>query len=299
MNSDIHRLLDEAFAGVNMTPDAQDLKEEIRANLVARVDELEAAGVSPTDAARRAIDELGDISELLDSTPIAPGAMVAPASSRGYDPAYLQGLRVRPQPGFVVRTVLLSLLATASLAVLVLGAFGIVPIALGALLGVGVVLAVSLGFVAADALRQETTSNHPMPTGRATAFGVATGGALLAVSLGVTFAVHLEAVWLVVVAAILLVASIGLFSWLGATQTNRHKAWTREYARNMAPNRFEADPAAAARFGIYSEVIWILTLGFMVLFYFTLPWFWAVIALVAGLAIWMIVLARMLFDHTS
>ena len=41
MNTDIHRLLDEAFQGIDMTPDAQDLKEEVRANLVARVDERE------------------------------------------------------------------------------------------------------------------------------------------------------------------------------------------------------------------------------------------------------------------
>ena len=40
MNTDIHRLLDEAFAGVEMTPDAQDLKEEVRANLLERVAEL-------------------------------------------------------------------------------------------------------------------------------------------------------------------------------------------------------------------------------------------------------------------
>ena len=46
MNSDIHRLLDEAFAGIEMTPEVQDLKEEMRANLVARIDELEAAGLS-------------------------------------------------------------------------------------------------------------------------------------------------------------------------------------------------------------------------------------------------------------
>jgi hypothetical protein len=52
MNSDIHRLLDEAFAGIEMTPDAQDLKEEVRANLVARSAELEASGKTPTDAAR-------------------------------------------------------------------------------------------------------------------------------------------------------------------------------------------------------------------------------------------------------
>ena len=46
MNTDIHRLLDEAFQGVEMTPDAQDLKEEVRANLVARTAELEAAGAA-------------------------------------------------------------------------------------------------------------------------------------------------------------------------------------------------------------------------------------------------------------
>ena len=68
MNTDIHRLLDEAFQGIEMTPDAQDLKEEVRANLVARADELEAAGVPPTEAAHRAIAELGDVRALLDAT---------------------------------------------------------------------------------------------------------------------------------------------------------------------------------------------------------------------------------------
>ena len=49
-----------------MTPDAQDLKEEVRANLVARTAELEAAGKTSTDAARQAIAELGDVRDLLD-----------------------------------------------------------------------------------------------------------------------------------------------------------------------------------------------------------------------------------------
>ena len=33
---DLHRLLDEAFAGIEVTPEIQDLKEEIRGNLLAR-----------------------------------------------------------------------------------------------------------------------------------------------------------------------------------------------------------------------------------------------------------------------
>jgi len=75
MSTDIHRLLDEAFAGVEMTPDAQDLKEEVRANLVARVAELESSGRSSTDAAQLAISELGDVRELLgESASSAPSS---------------------------------------------------------------------------------------------------------------------------------------------------------------------------------------------------------------------------------
>ena len=81
MNPHIHRLLDEAFAGIAVTPDTQDLKEEVRTNLLARVNELEAAGAAPDDAAQRAIAELGDLRELvgedaavLSSAPTAPTA---------------------------------------------------------------------------------------------------------------------------------------------------------------------------------------------------------------------------------
>jgi hypothetical protein len=327
MNPDIHRLLDEAFAGVEMTADAQDLKEEIRANLVARVDELEASGVSPTDAARRAIDELGDVRELLDdpSTGSATGAPRsssddsvverAPASRnaeagrtdgkdsaaprRTFDHAAMAARRVRPKPGFVVRTVLLSLLAAASLVVFVLGMFGVVPLGVAGLIGTGLVLAVALGVVTGDALLQETTANHPLPAPRAIGFGLATGGTLAGLAFGATFAVHLDLVWLVVVAALLLVASIGLFSWLGATQTNRHKAWTREYVRNMPPDRFTTDPDAAARFGIYTAVIWLITFVVIAVLVFTVGWWWAPLAFVAGFATMMLVLARMLFGHKS
>ena len=57
----VHRLLDDAFAGVEPSPEVQDLKEEIRANLEARAAELQASGVAPDAAARRAFDELGEI----------------------------------------------------------------------------------------------------------------------------------------------------------------------------------------------------------------------------------------------
>ena len=64
-SSDIHRLLDEAFAGVTMTPELQDLKEELRGNLAARSAELQAKGSDAASAARTAVAELGSIPELI------------------------------------------------------------------------------------------------------------------------------------------------------------------------------------------------------------------------------------------
>ena len=84
-STDIHRLLDEAFAGVELTPETQDLKEEIRDNLLFRVAELEASGIEPSDAARRAIAELGDIRALVDGE-----AAAAPARPRSASAAALR-----------------------------------------------------------------------------------------------------------------------------------------------------------------------------------------------------------------
>jgi MFS family permease len=291
MNSDIHRLLDEAFAGIEMTPDAQDLKEEVRANLVARAAELEASGKTPTDAAQQAIAELGDVRDLLDEPSAAAGGSPVRESAQA---AFLRH-RVRPKAGFVVRTVILSIVAAIALVLLVLGVFGIVPVALAGLIGFGLAFSVPLGFVTADSLLQETTTNHPLPRGRAIGFGLATFGVLEALALGAVFAFHLDLVWLVVVAALLLVASIGLFSWLAATQTNRKKAWVRTSWDHDVSNRFEDEPETAARFGIYTAVIWIVTFAVIAVLIFTVGWWWGLLAFVGGFAVMMLVLARMMF----
>jgi hypothetical protein len=297
MNTEIHRLLDEAFAGVEPSPESQDLKEEIRANLLARVAELEASGASPGDAAHRAIEELGDLHELLASTEPAPSRTPETDDRRNapYDLAAVARNRVRPEPAFVLRTVLLSVVAATALVVFALGVATVVPVGVAALLGLGALVAVPLGVVTADALLQETTSNYPLPWPRAAGFGAAVFGAVAALLLAGLFVVHPDAMALAVAAALLLVAAVALFAWLGATKTNRHKAWTRSMAEHLPPNRFEQDPDAAARFGIYSIVIWVVTFGVILLLGFTVGWWWSLLAILGGLAATMLVLARMLF----
>jgi len=289
MNTDIHRLLDDAFQGIEMTPDAQDLKEEVRANLVARTDELEAAGVAPAEAARRAIAELGDVRALLEETDASPRP-----SADGYA-ALQQRHRVRPKPGFVVRAFVWSIAAVAGIAVAILGAAGVWPIPLGAQIGACGFAATALGLLVGDSLSQETTTNHPMPQNRAAGFFLAT--LLGAFGLGFVALVAFGSmpIWGIVFAALGIIASIILFAFLGATQTNRHKAWTRQIAAAEPPNRFEREPETAARFGIYTAVIWLVTFGVIAVLVFTVGWWWAPVAFLGGIVLMMLVLARMLF----
>lgn len=290
MNSDIHRLLDEAFAGIEMTPDAQDLKEEVRANLVARTAELEASGRPSADAARQAIAELGDVRELLSETEAA-----APAPTRSAQADFLRH-RVRPKPAFVVRVVVWSIVFVVGLTLAVLGATGVLPLAAGPIVALMGLASTGLGLIVGDSLAQETTTNHPMPSTRAGGYALATFLAAYGLGFGGLVALGQLPMWAVVFAALGVIGSIILFAFLGASQTNRHKAWVRNshYSQEVS-NRFEDEPETAARFGVYTAAIWIVTFAVIVVLVFTVGWWWAPLAFLGGLAAMMLLLGRMMY----
>nr|WP_296063748.1 permease prefix domain 1-containing protein [uncultured Actinoplanes sp.] len=277
---DVHRLLDRAFAGVAMTPERQEFKDEVRANLVARIAELEAGGTPADRAARLAVEELGDLRAIIESA-----EQVTPWQQR----------RVRPRPGFVLRTVLFSAIGAGGLATLALAAT-IAGVPVGGEVAAVLGLAVAAGAITADALRQETTSNHPMPTGRAFAYGA---GALLAVAGlgGVWLFVRGDGLGWLIGGAVPVLLAIGLLSYLGATQTNRHKQWLVQMAQTHAAagDAFTADPAAAARFGLYTIVNWLVTITVFIVLTLTVGWVWSWIAVVGGVVVTMLMIARMLF----
>jgi len=286
---DIHRYLDEAFAGIAMTAEAQDLKEEIRANLAARALELQSKGMDASGAAAKAVAELGDIHELLGSL----GSEAGPA--RAIDDLEIH--RVRPRPAFVVRTVILSLGLVASSTLVVLGALRAVDWAGEALANVAAAGgALALGLIVADTLRQETSRHYPLPRARSVSYGVAAAVALLGVCWLGLFAAAPDRVVLLVLGALGSLAALVGFVWLGVTQTNRTKPWARELGRRQTPeDRFSSDPAAAARFGIYSAAIVMLTLAAFVIVGLTAGFAWSWPTLLVGIAVLMITLARMLF----
>ncbi|MFE5334291.1 permease prefix domain 1-containing protein [Isoptericola sp. NPDC056573] len=301
----VHRLLDDAFAGVEPSPEVQDLKEEIRANLEARAAELQAEGASPDDAARRAFDELGDVRA------IVADAQADVAAQTGGTPrtllqeafAVARQQRVRPKPRFVLGVVLASLVLVALVALCVLAALDVLALPGLAVAALLLTASSAAGFVVGSSLSQETTTNHPVPSRRAGGYYLATGLAVFGLLLaGFTLLGEFEA-WAYVVAAGFLVVGGVLFTMLGVTQTNRKKAWVRDVARAHAGghhyDRFEHDPAAAARFGVYTVAIWLMAFVVFVVLGLTVGWAWSWLTFVVALAVMMLVLARMLFRSTG
>ena len=105
-----------------------------------------------------------------------------------------------------------------------------------------------------------------------------------------------------VLAAALVVAGT-LFTMLGVTQTNRKKAWVRDVARAQATDghfdRFDQDPAAAARFGVYTVVIWLTAFVVFVVVGLTVGWAWSWLTFVVALAAVVLGLAPIIWPFTQ
>lgn len=63
---DLQKYVDELFRHQRLTPEVQDLKEEILSNMLAKRDDLVAQGLSEESAAEKAKESLSDIDCLID-----------------------------------------------------------------------------------------------------------------------------------------------------------------------------------------------------------------------------------------
>lgn len=289
----LHRLLDEAFAPYPVTAESLDLKQEVRANLSARAAELRAGGATASDPARAALAELGDIGLLLGE---ADGSAPAPAPASWV--AEERRNRVRPKPAFAVRTAILAGVLAIDLLLLVLQFTGVIPADDAWIVAQVVIAVLAVGWLVADALQQETTANFPLSRGRAVGFGVASGLLVAAAGTALQLLSGVDTVWLVLT-GFAVVVSVSLFTFLGVTATNRAKPWVVRIQAKQAevPNRFDEDPAVAARFGIYTACILVVAFVIFVVLSFTIGWAWSWLALLGGFVVMLFVLARMLFGE--
>jgi hypothetical protein len=288
--ANIHRHLDAIFADVPLTPEAQDLKEEIRGNLSARVAELEADGVAPATAADKAVAELGDIDELLGS--VRESADKPQTTAEMY-----RAHRVRPRPAFVLRTIALGVVILGVALVVTFAATNILHWNIGVQTALAVGgIALPVGLIVADSLRQETAASYPLPRGRAAWYGASTALGVAGLAMGLVIADTPAKLWPLAVGVPLLVASGLMFTYLGVTQSNRRKAWVKKLEdRHLAADRFQNDPAAASRFGLYAGVIWMIAILVFLVMVLTVGSVQALLAIFVGVIATMILLARMQF----
>ncbi|MEP6842341.1 MAG: hypothetical protein ABJA11_02390, partial [Pseudolysinimonas sp.] len=107
---------------------------------------------------------------------------------------------------------------------------------------------------------------------------------------------HRPPLGLLAAGIILTLAATMAFIALGVTQTNRLKPWALAQNRQYeVEDRFSQDPVAAARFGIYTVIIWIAAIALFVVLSIAVGFVWSWLALVAGVLVFFLVLNRMLF----
>jgi hypothetical protein len=304
----IHRLLDDAFAGVAMTPELQDLKEELRASLVARAEDLQHGGADPATAATTAMREIGDIDDLVaavsagDPFPASGHGTTGPHAHPDLARAaeIMRQQRVRPSAAFVLRTVLLAIVLTGAVVLLALGGLGAFAPGWGTGVAIAAVFAVATGLIVTDALRQETTVHFALPRGRAAAWGLSAGALAAGLGLAAVAIVHPGGLGILIASIVLGLAGILGLVWCGVTQTNRAKPWVLAMGRQAAVgDRFAQDPAAAARFGIYTVIVWVAGLAVFIVLSLTVGFVWSWLAIVATIIVFFLVLARMNFPASD
>ncbi|WP_036958844.1 permease prefix domain 1-containing protein [Promicromonospora kroppenstedtii] len=223
MNTLVHRLLDEAFAGLPATDDVQDLKEEIRVNLLDRVAELTASGADGDAAARRAVEELGDVRALVDGGSVrdtAPGERLSLRPSRRYT------------IGVVIASAVVLSPFVGVLIALAGNIYGMIPLLVGALLA-----GPAIGWIVGATLVRETRTRYGMPRQRAIAYGFASALVALSVFVGTAgYTSSMNPFYAMMMLPVLLVGGAWL-AYLLASQTNRRKPWVLERARERAGSR--------------------------------------------------------------
>jgi hypothetical protein len=276
--------VDSLFKGYEETAALADFKEELLGNLNAKIESLVKKGIDAQAAFTKASAELGDVSELADELSFKKRKEV-------FEEVYMDirnFMDAKRVAGYVI--------------FVVLALFGIITAAVVFFAGgtrdsninLTAVFAVMQPFLTAAAagftwlgLTQETSSVYPLNKKRAAWYAAAAGlivFGLLTVpvvlfgrlndgadkALGAIPALDgggLEKIGAISTLIPFVLPGIGILVFLALTEKDRLKPWAKDFRDKAVKREMEmwSDPAAAARFGMFSGAIWIFAAGIFVL----------------------------------
>jgi len=288
--------VDRLFADYEDTPAIRDFKEEIVGNLKERVKELTAQGLDDERAFEKATAELGDITAIADE-------IGKKKRKEAIGQLYMDKkapLTKKAAAGFAVGTALFLFGACISLIVIFSDFFEVEPYYYIAV----VLVSAAVGIFAYFGLTYESATEYAMVKGRALAYSVLTVVGVMGSGLVSTIIFDwIEITPVVIIGIALIVPAISAAVFLGSTEADRRKPWARDI-EDLFEVEFETafscegdivNPAKAARFGIASGGLWVLTLALFLTLFFVVGWQYAWLVFIFAVPIQVFMVAT-IFD---
>ncbi|MDR2941272.1 MAG: permease prefix domain 1-containing protein [Treponema sp.] len=293
--------VDSLFKGYEETSALADFKEELLANLNAKTESLEKKGMEPSAAFAKAAAQLGDVSALADELSLKKRKEV-------FEEVYMDirnFMSTKRVAGYVVFVVLLL--------------FGIITglIVFFTQSNLSAVFASMLPFFTAAiagftwlGLTQETAESYPVNGKRAAWYSAGTGLIVFGLftmpvvlfgsvnnfnitTLGAITAGGGKPEWIGAISSLIpfVLPGIGILVFLGLTEKNRLKPWAKDLHDKAVKNEMEIwnDPAASARFGLFSGAIWIFAIGLFILLGFLIGYKYSWLVFVFAIAFQLLV----------
>ena len=303
-------LVDSLFTGYEQTPATADFKEELLGNLNAKIESLTKKGMDKQAAFEKASAELGDISALADDLSLKKRKEV-------FEEAYMDIRNYMPV-GRVIAYIIFSMAALFGIITAGIAYFatrGEMPAGLSLVSSFGTLIpfftAAAAGFTFLG-ITQETASAYPLKKKRALwytlaagliAFGITTAPVtLFSISYGAAMpefpglppglgSGHLEIAGALGVLLVFTLPGAALLAFLVLTEKDQLKPWAKEFRSGTVKREMKMwnDPAAAARFGLFSGAIWIFAIGLFIMLGFIIGFKFSWLAFIFAAAIQLVV----------
>lgn len=260
MKDQIRQYVDSLFADIIDTKQLHELKEEISANLLDKINDYIAGGDSREAAFQKAVSSLGDMSELIESLKKASASKVPEESEE-------PGLDKKHVMGYVTASgILLVALMKAGMVYLKLHNLGVTIASLMPMLTAAVALFIYFG------LTQENKYEYGMQPKRALTYTLAAVLLLVGISEGSVVYFAGKQLFQVVAAMMpLVIPAVVCFIYLGLTEKSRAKrpldsAWQQQWVQ------YYSNPQAVMLRGNMSGALWIFSIA--AFFIVGLTWGW-------------------------
>jgi len=294
---DAKEFVDSLFTGYEETAALADFKEELLANLNAKIESLVNKGMEASSAFTKASAELGDVSALADELSLKKRKEV-------FEEVYMDirnFMNTKRVAGYVAFGVTALFGILVAFIVLYSGGRGKADMSgvFGSMLPFLTGAAVGFTWLG---LTQETSSMNPVSGKRAAWYAAATGliaFGILAMPV-VYFSVKSDRSgyeMLTVISMIIpfILPGTGLLVFLALTEKDRLKPWVKSFREKAVKREMEIwnNPAAAARFGMFSGAIWIFAIGLFFLLGFVISFKYSWIVFIFAIAFQLLVQGRM------